>query len=110
QRAAVCVAPLVSGAGFRTKVVQYAALRRPCDATSIAVEDIALEHGREIMVADDCQSFASSVVTLLRNHVLAARMAEAAHRKAMAAYDNNAIADGAIEGLYRELDPERAKA
>jgi hypothetical protein len=46
QRAAVCIAPIVTGAGLRTKVVQYAALRRPAVVTSLAAADLLFEDGR----------------------------------------------------------------
>jgi|LSQX01.1.fsa_nt_gb glycosyltransferase involved in cell wall biosynthesis/polysaccharide pyruvyl transferase WcaK-like protein len=106
QKAAVCIAPLISGAGLRTKVVQYAALRRPCVATSIAAEDLEFENGREIMIADDPEAFAAHVVKLLLNPGFAASIAEAAHRRAMASYDNNTITAQALGGLYRILDAE----
>jgi glycosyltransferase involved in cell wall biosynthesis len=110
QKATVCIAPLISGAGLRTKVVQYAALRRPCVATSIAAEDLDFEDGREIMIADDPERFASHVIQLLLNPEFASNVAEAAHRRAMASYDNNTIAARTLGELYHVLDAEKGDA
>ena len=104
QKATVCIAPLISGAGLRTKVVQYAALRRPCVATSIAAEDLEFEDGREILIADDPERFSAQVIKLLLDPELAATVAEAAHRRAIESYENNRIAEQALGGLYRRMD------
>ncbi len=110
QKATVCIAPLISGAGLRTKVVQYAALRRPCVATSIAAEDLVFEDGREIMIADDPERFASHVIKLLLNPEFATEVAESAHQRAMASYDNNTIAVRTLGELYHALDAEKGDA
>lgn len=104
QRATVCIAPLISGAGLRTKVVQYAALRRPCVATPIAAEDLGFENGREVWVAADAAVFAARVTELLLDPARAVQMAERARTKAMACYDNRLIAERGLGNLYRVLD------
>jgi hypothetical protein len=58
------------------------------------------------MIADDPEAFAAHVVKLLLNPGFAASIAEAAHRRAMASYDNNTITAQALGGLYRILDAE----
>ena len=107
QKASVCIAPLISGAGLRTKVVQYAALRRPCVATSIAAEDLEFEDGRDMMIANDPEQFAVRVVHLLLNPEFAAKVAEAAHGRAMASYENNNIVEHALGGLYHLMDQSK---
>jgi len=97
QRASVCIAPLVTGAGLRTKVIQYAALRRVCVATSIAAADLLFKDGVDILVADDPLQFAERVVYLLRHPEIARRMGQAAHRRVILEYDNSRL----LEGLYR---------
>ncbi|MGD9612499.1 MAG: FkbM family methyltransferase [Kiritimatiellia bacterium] len=104
QKAAVCIAPLVSGAGLRTKVVQYAALRRPCVATSIAVEDLGFENGRDVFVADAPDAFADRVVELLLDPARAAALVASARRRALDVYDNHRIAARDLGNLYRRLD------
>lgn len=104
QKASVCIAPLISGAGLRTKVVQYAALRRPCVITSIAAEDLMFEDGREVCIADRPEAFAARVIELLGNPVQAAAIAESARKRALRDYDNLTIAERNIGGLYDWLD------
>ena len=65
--ACVCVAPLVSGAGFRGKVTQYASLCKATVTTSIGACGLILKNGRDIIVQDDPQNFAESIVELLDN-------------------------------------------
>ncbi|MEI6787308.1 MAG: FkbM family methyltransferase [bacterium] len=104
QRAAVCIAPLISGAGLRTKVVQYSALRRPCVATPIAVEDLGFESEREAYIASDPQEFARLVIKLLKDPECAMSMASRARAKALECYDNRRIAEQGLGNLYRLLD------
>jgi len=106
QKATVCIAPLISGAGLRTKVVQYAALRRPSVVTPIAAEDLGFEDGREVCIADQPEAFASRVVELLQNPSLAREIADRARKRAMDCYDNTLIAKRDLGGLYSLLDEE----
>lgn len=87
QRATVCIAPLISGAGIRGKVNQYAALKRVCVSTSIGAVDLVYEDGRDIFIADDPSIFAERIITLLQNPDLAQRMGLAAYEKAKDTYD-----------------------
>lgn len=103
QRAAVCVAPLVTGAGLRSKVIQYAALKRPCVATSIAATDLQFENGQEILIADTPEQFATYVVELLKNPQLARQMAEVAYNQAVQYYDTRLIVNRLAE-LYGEFE------
>jgi FkbM family methyltransferase len=107
QRASVCIAPLISGAGLRTKVVQYSALRRPCVATPIAVEDLGFENESEAYIASDPQEFARRVIALLKDPERARSMASRARAKALKYYDNRRIAEQGLGNLYRLLDARR---
>lgn len=107
QRASVCIAPLISGAGLRTKVVQYSALRRPCVATPIAVEDLGFENESEAYIASDPEEFARRVIALLKDPERARSMASRARAKALEYYDNRRIAEQGLGNLYRLLDARR---
>ncbi len=106
QRAAVCIAPLVSGAGLRSKVIQYAALKRPCVATQIAAADLQFEPGREIFIADDPEHFAQRVVDLLHNPTLARQIAVAAYQRANNLYNNRQCVNR-LYALYADLEANR---
>lgn len=103
QRAAVCIAPLVSGAGLRSKVIWYAALKRACVATHIATEDMPFIDGKEIFIADEATLFAQHVIALLADANRAAHMASAAFVKARQMYDNHTIVSS-LGQLYNVLD------
>jgi GT2 family glycosyltransferase/glycosyltransferase involved in cell wall biosynthesis/SAM-dependent methyltransferase len=56
------VAPLRYGAGVKGKVSQSMAFGLPVVATTVAVEGMHLQHGSDVLVADDPADFAAAVV------------------------------------------------
>jgi glycosyltransferase involved in cell wall biosynthesis len=103
QRASVCLAPLVSGAGLRGKVIQYASLKRVCVATSIAATDLQFENAKEIFIADDPAEFAERVVFLLHHPELAHSMSQRAYAKACMYYDSRNLVQQLYQ-IYSHLD------
>lgn len=79
-RATVCVAPIQAAAGLQNKLLEYFAMGRPVVATSIANEGIAAVHGREIVLAERAEAFASAVLELLRDREAGERLGRAARR------------------------------
>jgi polysaccharide biosynthesis protein PslH len=65
--ATVVVVPLRLGSGTRIKILEACAAGRPVVSTGVGAEGLALEEGKEIILADDPAEFARSVVTLLRD-------------------------------------------
>lgn len=82
----VCLSPLVSGAGFRGKLNQYSAVRRPTVSTSIGACGTVYQHGKDVMIADDPEQFARYVVDLIRDDALHARISEAAYQTSRREY------------------------
>jgi polysaccharide pyruvyl transferase CsaB len=103
QKASVCIAPLISGAGLRGKVIEYAALRRPFVATSIASTDLVFEDGVDYFRVDKASKFSERVVTLLKNPHLAVKMADHAFETARQNYDTQRLA-GFLLSLYDHLE------
>ena len=103
QKASVCVAPLITGAGMRGKVIDYAALRRVFVATSIATTDLIFRDDVDYMRADTAQEFAQKTVTLLRDENRAKQMANAAYETARQNYDNRRLSDFLLR-LYEYLE------
>jgi glycosyltransferase involved in cell wall biosynthesis len=64
-RAAVSVVPLRIGSGTRLKILEAAAMRKPVVSTSIGAEGLDFADGREILLADEPESFAAAVASLL---------------------------------------------
>lgn len=61
----ICISPLISGAGFRGKVLQYSALEKPTVSTSIGVIGTKLIHRKNILIADSPDEFSAYTASLL---------------------------------------------
>src|SRR5271156_4290316 len=65
--ATVVVVPLRLGSGTRIKILEACAAGKPVVSTSLGAEGLGLAAEKEIILADDPDQFARSVVTLLRD-------------------------------------------
>ncbi len=99
QKASVCIAPLISGVGLRGKVLEYAALRRPFVATSLATTDLIFKNGIDYLCADTALEFSEKVIALLKDPQLAKRIADAAYETARQNYDTKRLT-GFLLSLY----------
>ena len=66
----IALAPLRFGAGVKGKVNMSMSYGQPVVATGIAVEGMHAQNGREVLVADDAESFAAEVVRLYKDEAL----------------------------------------
>lgn len=64
------IAPVRFGAGVKGKVSQCLALGLPVVATSCAAEGLRLEHGSNVLIADDAHAFAAQIVRLHDDRIL----------------------------------------
>lgn len=101
RRMSVIIAPLFAGGGMRIKVLEAMALARPVVATTLGAGGIDVEHGRNILIADDADSFADAVANLLREPATAARIGEAARAMVAERYDSDALGRGLLR-FYEE--------
>ena len=65
--ASVYVVPLRAGGGTRLKIFEALAMAKPVVSTTVGAEGLALEDGRHFIAADDPDTFADSVIGLMRN-------------------------------------------
>jgi glycosyltransferase involved in cell wall biosynthesis len=86
------IAPLFAGGGMRIKVLDAMALGKAVVATAIGAGGIDIANGRDIVIADDADSFAEGVVRLLREPETAERIGAAARLKVAERYDSDALA------------------
>lgn len=86
----VVVVPVRAGGGTRLKVLEAAASGKAIVSTSLGVEGLAFDRGRDLLVADNEVSFAEAVVALLRDRQRRAELGANA-REAARAYDWAAI-------------------
>jgi sugar transferase (PEP-CTERM/EpsH1 system associated) len=81
-RASVGVIPLRLGRGVQNKLLEAMAMGLPTVATTVASGGINASEGTDLLVADDAESFAASVVRLLTDEQMRANMSRSA-RSAM---------------------------
>ena len=78
EEAAAVVVPLRIGGGTRIKIYEAMGMERAVVSTTIGAEGLDVRHGEHILLSDDPDSFASSVVSLLRDPARAATLGQAA--------------------------------
>lgn len=98
----VMIAPLFAGGGMRIKVLEAMALGKAVVATTLGAGGIDVEHGRDILIADDPASFADAVALLLRDPQTAMRIGNAARETVRSRYDSDALARGLLK-FYESL-------
>lgn len=89
----VFVAPLRYGAGMKGKVGQSLAYGLPVVATSIGAEGMNLESGIHLLVADDEESFAAHIMTLLRDNELWSTLSAAGREHIRSRYSVDVVRD-----------------
>ena len=75
ERAAAFVIPMRVAGGTRLKVYEAMGMEIPIVSTTIGIEGLPVRHDAELLVADEPEAFAASVVRLLREPALGARLA-----------------------------------
>lgn len=100
--AAVAVAPIRQGGGTRLKILEAMALGTPVVATSKGAEGLDVADGEYLLLADEPERFAGSVVALLRDATLRAHLATNARRLVERRYDWDAIGRRFVE-LVEEM-------
>ena len=86
QQAAVVIVPIRIGGGTRLKILDAMAMGKVIVSTSIGCEGIDVTDGKNILIADSPNDFASKVVTLLKNDKFRIKLKENA-RKLAKKYD-----------------------
>jgi glycosyltransferase involved in cell wall biosynthesis len=86
RQSAVVIVPLRIGGGTRLKIYEAMATGKAVVSTTIGAEGLDVRNGRDIMLADDANSFAQAVIMLLRDRGLRRRYEKAAAETA-ARYD-----------------------
>ncbi len=98
QQAWVLVVPLRMGGGTRLKIYEGMAVGRAVVSTSIGAEGLDVHNGKDILLADEIETFAQAVITLLREPELRKRY-EAAAAELVARFDWASVAQRFAEVL-----------
>lgn len=74
HKASVYVVPLRMGGGTRLKIVEALSMKKPIVTTSIGCEGIDVVDRKSVLIADEPQRFANSVIELFRDRKLAEQL------------------------------------
>jgi sugar transferase (PEP-CTERM/EpsH1 system associated) len=91
RAATVVIVPLRIGGGTRLKIFEAMAMAKAMVSTSIGAEGLDVTHGRDVLIADDAQSFAAGILQFLRDPALR-RSCEQNAAELAARYDWSQIA------------------
>ncbi len=91
-RGALVAVPLRIGGGTRLKIFEAMASGRPVISTTLGAEGLQVTHGRDILLADTAEDFASAVARLLESPTERARLATAARKLVEEKFSSEAIA------------------
>lgn len=101
SNAHICIAPLRIGGGTRLKVLEYMAMGKPVVSTSLGVEGLDLEHGKNVLIAEDLDTFTEYVINLIKDDELSKKIGRNSRKRVEEKYDWKIIADKGIEILER---------
>jgi glycosyltransferase involved in cell wall biosynthesis len=96
---AAFVVPLLTGAGMRVKILDAWCWALPVVSTSIGAEGLKGVHGENLLMADEPEAFAESVIRVLTDDREAARLAGGGRATVEASYDWRRVY-GAWDQIY----------
>lgn len=86
-QAGAMVIPLRAGGGMRVKILEALAYGLPMVSTSLGCEGIALQDGRDILIADTPHEFAQATLRLLKDRSLADQLGRNGRELVVSTYD-----------------------
>lgn len=105
-RSKVFVVPIRIGGGTRLKILEAMSMEKSIVSTAVGAEGIAYHHGEDIMIADEPQAFANTVLSLMDDQKRRKRMGALARDLVCRAYDWNIVGRKLVE-IYEELHVKR---
>ena len=103
ERARICVAPLLHGAGVKGKILESLTAGTPVVTTTLGAEGTELRHGEHLLIADTPQELADGIAQLLTDRTCWKRLADQGFAAATAAYSPQRVAKSFDEVLARVL-------
>jgi glycosyltransferase involved in cell wall biosynthesis len=100
----VVLAPIRAGGGMRIKILEAMAAGKPVVATTLGARGM---DAKDVVIADDPDSFADAVVRLLRDPAEADRLGAAGREHVAREYDSDALAAGLLTFYEALLARER---
>jgi len=102
QRARVSAVPLRSGGGTRLKILESMAFGTPVVSTRVGCEGLAVEDGRNILVADSPADFARRICDVIQSASQWQALSQAGRQLVEEQYDWDTAAD-LLQGVYERL-------
>ena len=109
RESSVVIVPLRIGGGTRLKIYEAMAAGKAVVSTTVGAEGLDVHHGRDIILADDGQTFSQAVIMLLRDGELRSRYGKAAAETA-ARYDWLAVGQRFSDVLESAVEKKSVQA
>lgn len=106
-RSWTCVVPLRVGSGTRLKILEAMALGTPVVSTSKGAEGLEVTHGEDILIADRPDDFAQSVIHLLGDEGLRAKLSASGRQLVEKRYSWEMCACQLEQLLYQVVEQTR---
>jgi len=103
----VALVPLRFESGTRFKILEAGASGTPVVSTTLGAEGISITHGENILIADDPQTIADSIVKLINDPHSAAMMARKLKKLIYEKYSIKALVEEGnliLEGLFQQTN------
>ncbi len=98
----VLLAPIRNGRGTKYKILEAMATKTPVIGTTLAVEGIDVENGRQVLVAENAEGLASSTVRVLRDQHLGEMLAASAYELVRKEYNWQKISNE-LDRVYKDV-------
>ena len=102
SRSTLFVVPIRMAGGARLKVLEALAMGLPVVSTSMGIEGIHLEDGKEVLLADSAEDFAAAVLRLLDDPTLRKRLSLAGRQAAEERFSWSQVAPRLL-GVYATI-------
>jgi len=99
------IVPLFSGSGIRIKIIEGMAMGKAIVSTSIGAEGIDVENKKNILLADDPDSFFEAIQQCVENQQFSNRLGLNAQRLIEKDHDNQKLI-GKLEKFYYSILPD----
>ncbi len=107
ESAALIVVPVRAGGGMRVRILEAFARGMPVVTTTVGLEGIDAQPGRDVFVADAPEEFASAVVKLLREPSLRDQLAANGRALVEKKYDWQVVLTE-LDNVYANFETRRA--
>ncbi|MFH2143917.1 MAG: glycosyltransferase family 4 protein [Bacteroidota bacterium] len=100
----IMIVPLKSGSGMRIKIVEGMSLGKVIITTTIGMEGIDAEHGKNIFVANEPLDFLNEIKNIIHNPELINRVGKNAAMFIYDNFDNSKITKGLLDFFSKNLN------